>query len=363
MKFSGLFSRFYHQSLRSFSIPNVLKKRPTTTRESSLGFMLLASSGTFITYHKEKLDSYPFSISEQLKETLSMADELAHMAYRRIRRDLRTPEGSLLLALVGVNAVVYLAWKIPSFIPFLSRHFTCSLSTVKGGRIHTLLTCNFSHAGFFHLFSNMFLLMHFGSDVCRVITPERFLVLYLAGGLSSSVTSLLSKYLLRGDALSLGASGSVMAVMFMYAMLFPNRDIYFFGYPLKAKDACVIWALLDATGLLGNFGRIDFAAHLGGAAFGLAYFEYKKRDIAKDYQQRRTARLWYIHHNSSSNDGMRPPWEETGKQGQRHSRSLRRKEKEEEEDTSSIWIRIQSTLHQWFRSNPSPRRDDDSDRH
>jgi len=31
---------------------------------------------------------------------------------------------------------------------------------------------------------------------------------------------------------------------------------------------CVIWALLDATGLLGNFGRIDFAAHLGGAAFG-----------------------------------------------------------------------------------------------
>jgi hypothetical protein len=85
MKFSGLFSRFYHQSLRSFSIPNVLKKRPTTTRESSLGFMLLASSGTFITYHKEKLDSYPFSISEQLKETLSMADELAHMAYRRIR--------------------------------------------------------------------------------------------------------------------------------------------------------------------------------------------------------------------------------------------------------------------------------------
>ncbi|GJQ11690.1 hypothetical protein GpartN1_g3481.t1 [Galdieria partita] len=342
MRFIALFSRLYHRSFRSPSVPLFFRNQMYLTKKrSSLGVMFLSSSGLFA-YNNDKLDWYPFSISEQIKETLSMFDELSHMAYRRVRRDLQTPEGSLLLALVGMNAVVYLAWKVPSFVPFLSRHFTCSLSTVKGGRFHTLFTCNFSHAGFFHLFSNMFLLMHFGSDVCRIITPERFLVLYLAGGLSSSLTSLLSKYLLRGDALSLGASGSVMAVMFMYAMLFPNRDIYFFGYPLKAKDACVIWALLDATGLLGNFGRIDFAAHLGGAAFGLAYYEYKKRDIAKDYQQRKAARLWY------ANDIRGLEWE-TRKQSRTSV----------ETEPSSIWGQVRNKFHRWFRMNQN--RGDDSD--
>ncbi|EME30624.1 Rhomboid protein 1, mitochondrial [Galdieria sulphuraria] len=343
MRFISLFSRLYYRSFRSLSVPLFFKKNlNSATKKSSLGVLFLGSSGTFA-YNSNKVDWYPFSISEQIKETLSMFNELSDMAYRRVKRDLKTPEGSLLLALVGMNAVVYLAWKIPSFVPFLSRHFTCSLSTVKGGRVHTLLTCNFSHAGFFHLFSNMFLLMHFGSDVCRIITPERFFVLYLAGGLSSSLTSLLSKYLLRGDALSLGASGSVMAIMFMYAMLFPNRDIYFFGYPLKAKDACVIWALLDATGLLGNFGRIDFAAHLGGAAFGLAYYEYKKRDIAKDYQQRKTTRLWYTNdiHGLELETRKRP------------RTSVDR-------ESSNIWSQVRSTFHRWFRMSQNRRDDSDN---
>eukprot|EP00871_Galdieria_phlegrea_P002428 jgi/Galph1/3186/GphlegSOOS_G1869.1 len=345
MRIPSFLIRLLNERVKSLNFPRLLKQTSfPLLRSYHLYPTLLVTSGTFLSYKGDVVDQHPFSISEQIKDTLSMLESLSRSAYKRVQRDIQTSEGSLLLAFVGLNAVVYLAWKVPSFIPFMSRHFTCSLSTVKAGRLHTLMTCNFSHAGFLHLFSNMFLLMHFGSDVCRVISPERFLTLYLAGGLASSLTSLLSKYLLRGDALSLGASGSVMAVMFMYAMLFPNRDVYFFGYPLKAKDACVIWALLDATGLLGNFGRIDFAAHLGGAAFGLCYYEYKKRDIAKDYQQKKLTRYFY------GND-IREFQLETRKP----SRSIW--DVNSGSSSSTIWNQFRSTIHKWDGSQ-----DDGTDR-
>jgi membrane associated rhomboid family serine protease len=146
-----------------------------------------------------------------------------------------------------------------------------------------------------HLGVNMFLLDQFGRDVAKVITPERFVALYVAGGVAAVLTSLASRRILRNNVLSLGASGSVMAVLFMFANLFPNRSVYIFGvYELPAKDAVILWAMIDAAGMLGSFGKVDFAAHLGGGAFSFAYYNLIKEDLSREHHERiRQKQSWF----------------------------------------------------------------------
>jgi membrane associated rhomboid family serine protease len=148
---------------------------------------------------------------------------------------------------------------------------------------------------FLHLAANMFLLDQFGRDVARILTPERFVALYLAGGLAAVLTSLASRRVLRNNVLSLGASGSVMAVLFMFANLFPNRSVHFFGiYELPAKDAVILWALIDAAGMLGSFGKIDFAAHLGGGAFSFGYYNMIREALSREhYERMRHKGAWF----------------------------------------------------------------------
>lgn len=164
---------------------------------------------------------------------------------------------------------------------------------MRRGRTWTVLTANFSHMGALHLVSNMYLLNEFSGDVVRVLTPERFLVLYMAGGLASVLASLTFRRMTRSNVLSLGASGSVMAVMFMFANLFPDREIWFLWWKVKARDALVAWALFDAAGLLGSFGKIDFAAHLGGAAFSFMFYEFTREELAKEYAAARSRNGWF----------------------------------------------------------------------
>jgi rhomboid-like protein len=146
-----------------------------------------------------------------------------------------------------------------------------------------------------HLAVNMFLLDQFGRDVAKVLKPERFVALYVSGGVAAVLTSLASRRILRNNVLSLGASGSVMAVMFMFANLFPNRSVHILGiYELPAKDAVILWAMIDAAGMLGSFGKIDFAAHLGGGAFSYGYYNLIREDLSREHHERaRKRNAWF----------------------------------------------------------------------
>lgn len=197
-----------------------------------------------------------------------------------------TTEGRLILQVMGVNFAVLALWKV---LPasFMVRHFASSLEAMRRGRVWVTLTSNFSHQSFFHLACNMYLLDAFGRDVVTILSPERFAVLYAAGGIASVLGSLASRRLMRNNVLSLGASGSVMATMFMFSNLFPDRKLYVLGmWEIKARDALVLWAMFDAAGLLGSFGKIDFAAHLSGGIFSLAYYKLIREDLAREYATR-----------------------------------------------------------------------------
>ncbi len=66
----------------------------------------------------------------------------------------------------------------------------------------------------------------------------------------------------------LGASGAVMAVVTLYTLFYPRREIYFFFLPMP------MWVLLGiylVFPLFGDNGRVAYPAHLMGAVFAFCF--------------------------------------------------------------------------------------------
>jgi membrane associated rhomboid family serine protease len=147
-----------------------------------------------------------------------------------------------------------------------------------------LLTSGFCHGSFQHILFNMFVLWMFGRAVESILGSREFLVFYLTGIVISGVGHLLFSVITRDPVGALGASGGVMAVVFLTAMTYPKMKVLvMFVIPMDLWVMAVIYAVVDTMGMFGTGSNVAHAAHLGGAAFGVAYKYYNWRLIP----------LWY----------------------------------------------------------------------
>ncbi|KIK07798.1 hypothetical protein K443DRAFT_128905 [Laccaria amethystina LaAM-08-1] len=76
---------------------------------------------------------------------------------------------------------------------------------------------------------------------------------------------------------SLGASGAIYAAVTMTALAFPDSQIALFippSYPVNIQWGVGGLVALDMIGILRGWRYFDHWAHLGGAAFGVAYYAY-----------------------------------------------------------------------------------------
>lgn len=114
-----------------------------------------------------------------------------------------------------------------------------------------------------------------------VLTPKRFLILYLTAGIAGSVSHCLTSSLFLGDAQlpALGASGAISGLLVVFSLMFPKQLIYIFGLiPIPALIGTAIFVGLDIVGLFtqaaGSTVPIGHGAHLGGAFMGFIYYRY-----------------------------------------------------------------------------------------
>lgn len=165
-----------------------------------------------------------------------------------------------------------------------------------------LLTYMFLHAGFGHIFFNMFAVWMFGRVVEQVWGPKRFLFYYLFCGVGAGliqelvwyiyyvvklshygVDSILGGTILMGDFLNLfitiGASGAVYAILLAFGMLFPNSPLFVFPlpFPIKAKWIVMGYVVLELFLGLGGSDGVAHFAHLGGMLFGLLLILYWRK--------------------------------------------------------------------------------------
>lgn len=135
----------------------------------------------------------------------------------------------------------------------------------------------------------MYLLYQFAPPIVDALTPERFYLFYTTAGVASSLASLAYRRMKRSKVLSLGASGAVVATLWLYAYLFPSRRVGLIGTDktLSLQEVAIAYAVFDIAGLLGAFSKIDFAAHLGGALFANVWFCSVREKLVQDFLSNR----------------------------------------------------------------------------
>jgi membrane associated rhomboid family serine protease len=149
---------------------------------------------------------------------------------------------------------------------------------LQGKYLWTILTSMFMHAGFFHIFANMFSLFFVGSLVERLLGAKRYLYFYLASGIFASLLFIVSSFIfpLEYDTFAVGASGAIFGLIGLLMIIVPNLPVYvmFIPIPIKMKYAAPgMLVMLWIISLAGNV-PIGNTAHLGGFLVGIFYGIY-----------------------------------------------------------------------------------------
>ncbi|HHO53684.1 MAG TPA: rhomboid family intramembrane serine protease, partial [Deltaproteobacteria bacterium] len=97
-------------------------------------------------------------------------------------------------------------------------------------------------------------------------------------GIMASAGHVIYSLITQDPTPALGASGSVMALAVLFGAMFPNRTLLLnFFIPVPAALAVAGFILLDIMGAVSGGSQVAHAAHLGGAAYGLAYWYLRIR--------------------------------------------------------------------------------------
>ncbi len=147
------------------------------------------------------------------------------------------------------------------------------------------------HGSWRHWFSNSAFLWMVGDDVEDEAGHWEFFKLFALSGAAGS----LFYSFMGGSAPSVGMSGAVSGVMLYYAIRFPNHrftitrlypsETFKFstvGLSVAAPALMVLYFASDLIGLwwqyeMGGGGRVNYAAHVGGAVTGMAYAFFTKK--------------------------------------------------------------------------------------
>lgn len=135
----------------------------------------------------------------------------------------------------------------------------------------TPLTANFVHGGVFHLIFNALILIYCGNKVEPAIGARWLIVLLVAGSYGAALAEL--AWAPGSQVPIIGASGSISALMAMYAMLFSEQKVAARG-PIPAHVVRAVWLLAAWIGVqvllaIATRGQVATLGHIGGFAAGL----------------------------------------------------------------------------------------------
>lgn len=203
-----------------------------------------------------------------------------------------------LFTLIFINVAIFLVCAVlrvfgvlfEVHFPNLSLFFEVS-SNVKIAFTHiwTLFTYMFLHYEVFHILFNMLMLYWFGQVFKTYFTEKNLVAVYILGGIAGAVFYILTfntvpYFVKQGDSFMIGASASVMAVIFASAFYNRNLEIglLLIGR-IKISYVAIFIFVLDFIALGGDSNIGGHVAHIGGAIFGYFFVvQYKKgKDITR----------------------------------------------------------------------------------
>ena len=188
---------------------------------------------------------------------------------------------SIVLKIIVINTLIFLIFYLASFF------FKLSLSTLVSWFVlptsfleivfqpWSFVTYAFLHAGFWHLFWNMYLLYWFGLYVLNLFTSKRFLTIYLLGAINGGLFYVLAYNLFpvfnNISSNLMGASAAVLAIVIFIATYTPDAMVRIFTFRIKLWQIGLVMVLLDLFQLPSSGNAGGLIAHMGGAIFGYVY--------------------------------------------------------------------------------------------
>ncbi|KAI0699428.1 hypothetical protein BC835DRAFT_1267788 [Cytidiella melzeri] len=199
------------------------------------------------------------------------------------------PDSVVIWGVLGLNGLVFLTWQKarsdlqngdPTLTRWLMKNFTVSLDNIRDGRIWTLLSCCFSHEGAAHIFVNAFTFYFMAPPVLGVLGKRSFLLLYLGGGIFSSLSSMWfnNVVLPKPHYSSHGASGAMYSVISFLACLAPSLKFQLWGViPIPAwLFVSGVFAMDTYSALENKRAGTDTAGHVAGILGGIAFYLGKR---------------------------------------------------------------------------------------
>lgn len=209
---------------------------------------------------------------------------------------------NILYKLIYLNVGIFLFYNILSVIsslfildvgPSLEKLILPSNTSTLIKQPWSIISYMFFHKTFIHLLFNMIWLHFAGKLFLDYFNEKQFFSTYILGGLCGGILFILSfNYLpafeiANQNAKAMGASASVLAIMFAISTHIPNYRIQipFIGM-IKIKYLAIALIILDVISIpKGNAG--GHIAHIGGALFGYIYAKQLNKgiDISKNLYQ------------------------------------------------------------------------------
>ncbi len=154
------------------------------------------------------------------------------------------------------------------FSPYAIKHRNEGLRFVSYGLVH---------AGWLHLFINMWVLYSFGDIVERVfklnfgIKGMFYYLMFYVGGILFSVLLDFGKYKDNVYYSAVGASGAISAVVFSSILIYPVGSIYLFPIPFAIPSWLfgILYLVYMVYMQKKGHDNIGHSAHFWGAVFGM----------------------------------------------------------------------------------------------
>jgi rhomboid family protein len=196
-----------------------------------------------------------------------------------LRDESRRPERFPIVtaSLIAANAVVFI-FELMGGEAFVTRWSVVPADIVAGHHWITMLTALFMHGSWSHILGNMVFLWAFGPEIEDAMSPSRYAIFYLLGGVVAMLGQIAASP--ASTVPCLGASGAIAAVMGAFLVIFPHdniRTLLFFGWFVRvtAVPAVILIGLWFVVQLLSlgavadvQSGGVAYMAHIAGMIFG-----------------------------------------------------------------------------------------------
>lgn len=145
------------------------------------------------------------------------------------------------------------------------------------GSYYRWFTCGFLHADWMHLLLNLFVLWQFGFAIESIYKAQFgfliggviFLIVYILILVFSSAPTYF-KHKNNPSYASIGASGAISGILFIYILYYPFRLLYLFGIiPLPGIAMAILYLVYSRWASKNAADHIDHDAHYYGAVIGL----------------------------------------------------------------------------------------------